>query len=130
MNSKRKILVYGNPLVKEDSLPLRILPKLRKRFPKIQFTEADPTELLQADHDELWILDVAKGISDAVIINDLSLLEQPSSETVSVHDYDLGLDLALLAKLGKLEKVRIIAIPMGMEAKKALESVTQILKAI
>lgn len=123
---RRKILVFGNLIVKEDSLPLRILPKLRKRFPEIQFIEADPTELLDYNGD-FWILDTAEGIDDVIIFNDISKLTPP--RRVGVHDYDLALDLKLLSKLGKLEKVRIIALPIEMEHKEAFRKVVAQLRA-
>ena len=39
-----RVLVLGNPLIPEDSLPLKLLPKLRKKFPRIEFVEFDPNE--------------------------------------------------------------------------------------
>ena len=111
-------------MVKEDSLPLRILPRLRKRFPKIEFVTADPTELLEYGKD-VWILDTAEGIEKVVVLNDISKLNLP--KRLSVHDYDLNVDLHLLQKLGKLQNVKIIAVPLEMEEKEALERVSEIL---
>src|SRR3989338_8527460 len=101
-----KIFVFGNTRVKEDSLPLRILPRLKKQFPKIDFVVSDPTEIIDSSTKELWILDSATDISDVTIFEHLSAFQ--SSSRVSVHDYDLALDLKLLQKLGKLGKVKII----------------------
>ena len=119
-----KVFVFGNPLIEKDSLPLRILPRLRKRFPQIEFVTADPTELLHYDQDAL-ILDTAEGIEKVVVLNDISKLDLP--KRLSVHDYDLNVDLHLLQKLGKLQNVKIIAVPMEMEEKEALERVSEIL---
>jgi Ni,Fe-hydrogenase maturation factor len=119
-----KILVFGNPLVEEDSLPLKLLPKLRKRFPEINFVVADPTESLEPD-EEFWILDSTEGIKDVIILDDISKLNLP--KRFSVHDYDLAVDLKLLEKLGKLEEMKIIAVPVGMEEKEALRKVTELL---
>ena len=43
---KKRLLVFGNPLVKEDSLPLEILPMLREEFPEYEFAEFDAAENL------------------------------------------------------------------------------------
>jgi Ni,Fe-hydrogenase maturation factor len=121
-----KISVFGNPLVEEDSLPLRILPKLKKCFPDIEFVVEDPTETLNPAKDEWWILDSALGIDEVKLIDDLSKLDL--TKRVSVHDYDLSIDLKLLKKIGKLNKVKIIAVPVGMEEKEAFERVREILQ--
>ncbi len=42
-----KILVFGNILVKKDNLALKLLPRLREKFPNIIFKEFDPTENLE-----------------------------------------------------------------------------------
>lgn len=120
----RKVFVFGNPLVEKDTLPLRILPELVKRFPHIEFVTADPTELLAYD-DDVWILDAAEWIDDVVILDDISKLDLP--KRFSVHDYDVALDLKLLTKLGKLQKVKIIALPIGMQEKVALSKVGEVL---
>ena len=128
MNNKRRIFVFGNPRVRADSLPLWILPKLRKRFPKIEFVVADPTEMLDYSGEEVWILDSATGIADLTIFEHLSAFQ--SSPHVSVHDYDLALELKLLQKLGKLGKVRIVALPTTMGESEALARVSSCLTSL
>ena len=123
-NRKKRIFVFGNPLVDSDALPIKLLPKLQKRFPNVECIIADPTELLEYGKD-VWILDTAEGIEKVVVLNDISKLNLP--KRLSVHDYDLNVDLHLLQKLGKLQNVKIIAVPMEMEEKEALERVSEIL---
>ena len=41
MKKELKILVFGNILVKKDSLALRLIPKLQKLFPNFEFIESD-----------------------------------------------------------------------------------------
>ncbi len=124
---KKKVSVFGNPLVEKDSLPLRILPKLKKRFPEIEFVVEDPTETLTSPQGEWWILDSAEGINEVMVIDDLSKLDFTSR--VSVHDYDLSFDLILLHKLGRLEKLKIIAIPTKMKQTQAFEKVIEIINS-
>jgi len=121
---KKRVLVFGNPLVDRDALPIKILPKLQKRFPDIEFIIADPTELLEYGKD-VWILDTAEGIEKVVVLDDISKLDLP--KRLSVHDYDLTVDLHLLQKLGKPQNLKIIAVPMEMEEKEALERVSEVL---
>lgn len=124
---RKKILIFGNSLVNKDSLPLVILPELKKKFPEIEFKEADPTEFLIYGDNEVWILDSAEGIDDLVVLDDLAKLDLP--KRFSVHDYDLAVDLKLLEKIGKLGKVKIIAIPLDFSKKEALEKITKFLKS-
>ncbi len=120
-----KILVFGNPLVKKDSLPLILLPKLRKEFPDIEFKEIDSTEDLQKEGRGLIILDSAEGIRNVEILGlDLVGLDK----IYSMHDFDLGYNLKLLEKMKMIDDVRIIAIPIGMNPKKALFQTQLILR--
>lgn len=122
-----KVSVFGNLLVKEDSLPLRILPKLKKRFPDIEFVVEDPTESLNPPQGEWWILDSAEGIKKITVLSDLSKVQ--FTNRVSVHDYDLSFDLKLLQKLGKLQRVKIIAVPMKMNQVEAIQRVSEIISS-
>ena len=106
-----KIYVFGNPLVEEDSVPLIILPQLKKQFPDIDFIVVDPNENFPPKGEsDLIILDVVKGISEVTLLDysDLAAIEK---SPVSPHDYDLLLHLLLLKKMGKIDSVKIIGFP-------------------
>ncbi len=118
---KKKILIFGNPLVPEDSLPLRLLPKLRKAFQNIEFKELDAAEEIENEGRDLVILDTAKGIDKVTVIDDIGKIQ--TEKIYSMHDFDLGLTLKLLKKMKKIDSVRIIAVPMGYDEKKALDEV-------
>ena len=47
-----KIFVFGNPDLAGDNIALRILPKLQKKFPLIQFIHKDPLENWTLDNGE------------------------------------------------------------------------------
>jgi len=94
-----KILVFGNPLVKKDSLALRLIPKLEREFPEIKFIEADSTEDLSRFGKNLKIIDVSPRIKEVKTFNikneqDLKILN--TSKIFSMHDFDLGYNLKLL----------------------------------
>ncbi len=103
-----KVYVCGNELVKKDRLPLKLLPKLRRDFPHVTFLEVDPNENFIPEGDCL-IIDSVKGIQDVQLFHNLEDFSVTTS--VTPHDYDLGLHLRLLLKLGKIHRVKIIAVP-------------------
>lgn len=123
-----KIFVFGNSMVDMDSLPFRILPGLRKKFPEIEFIELDPNEGLENMEKEANIIDTVVGIERVILIEDIDSIE--NSPKVSMHDFDLGFNLKLLKKMGRLKKVRIIGVPAEMDEEKAMNQVSEKIKAI
>jgi Ni,Fe-hydrogenase maturation factor len=121
-----KVLVFGNPLLENDSLPLKLLPKLREMFSDIDFKEIEPTEDLDREGRDLVILDSVEGIDDVMKINSIEQLH--TNKVYSMHDFDLGYNLKLLKKVGKIDSVRIIGIPMGISEGGALNQIQSILR--
>lgn len=126
-----KILVFGNRLVKRDSLALRVANRLdaELRGKGIEFHEFDAAENLEDEGPDITLLDVAGGIKKVTVLTDVDLdkLEKPPS--YSMHDFDLAITLKLLKKIGKIKSVRIIAIPIDHEEKKAVEEVRNVLSS-
>ena len=120
-----KILVFGNPLVEKDSLVLRILPGLRKKFPKIDFLEVEPTEDLGKFGKNLVILDAVANADDVVMIDSIEQLE--TNKIHSMHDFDLAYNLKILKKLGLIETVKIIGVPMNMDEEEAIKKTGNLL---
>jgi len=105
------IFIFGNPNLEIDSLPLRVLPALKKHFPDIDFIILDPNEEWKIP-DEMVMIDTVVGIKELTIFNDLKhFIEAPR---VSVHDFDAFFNLIYLQKLGKLKKIKIFGIPPEM----------------
>jgi len=127
MKKKKTIHIFGNPLLDFDNLPLKIAPKLRKTFPEINFVSADPSENLEPIDGELIIIDTVEGAKKVVVIDDLEKIQ--TEKIFSLHDFDLGFNLKLLQKIGKLKKVKIIGIPTKIEEKKVLRQIVEILKS-
>lgn len=119
------VFVFGNPDVEEDSLPMRILPSLQKEFPSILFQMLDPNEEWNVS-ENLIIIDTVVGINDVTLFDSLDVFE--SAPRVSLHDFDAYANLRLLAKLGKLKKIKIIGIPSKMQENAAFEKVKSLLK--
>jgi len=116
---KRKFFVVGNVLVESDSLALRLLPHLRKRFPCFEFLELDPNE--DIEEEEVNIIDVAVGIDKVMLIDDINIIDE--GRVYSMHDFGIGMQLKILKELGKVRRVNIIAIPYNMHVKEALDGV-------
>jgi Ni,Fe-hydrogenase maturation factor len=123
---KKVFYVFGNPLVKKDSLALKVYKKLEKIFPEIEFKEFDTMDDLKPE-GTLYILDVAEGIKKIELINDLDSIQ--TDKVYSMHDYDLSYELKLLKKIGKIKDVMIFCIPAKMGEGEAVEKLGRIIKS-
>ena len=126
-SKKLRILVFGNPLVKEDSLPLELLPDLQKEFPSIEFVEFDAAEDLEKEVRDggLLIIDAVKGPGKVALITDIDSIAE--NKIYTMHDFDLGLTLKLLKKMGMLESVKIFGVPTGYGKRKAMKELKELL---
>jgi len=124
---KKTVYVFGNPLVKEDSLPLKLIGKLRKKFPSLEFKEFDTVEDMELDK-ELNIIDTVKGIKKVELIEDIDKII--TDKIYSMHDFDLGYNLKLLKKMKMIDKVRIFGIPSNMKEKEAMKELCDVIKSI
>jgi Ni,Fe-hydrogenase maturation factor len=124
-----RIYVLGNPLLRDDSLPLRILPKLRKdeQFQNIKFIEFDPTEEFP-EEEYLLIIDTIINTDKIVVLKGMEHVDKLSSHpNYSVHDFDLAFQLKLAKKMGHLKDMTIIGLPPDMEESAAFEELKRIL---
>jgi hypothetical protein len=111
-----KVYVLGNRLEECDSLPLKLLPRLKKLFKEIEFVELDPTENLP-EEENLVLIDSVVGIDKVRVLTLEDLDKVELSPRNSVHDFDLGFQLKLMKKLGKVKDVKIIGVPAGGDLK-------------
>ncbi len=118
--SLHKIYIFGNPLVEEDTLAVLVGRQLQKRFLDIEFKHIDPTEE-EIQEKEIIILDVAQNIEKVTVIENIDQLEL--GPKVSLHDFDVTFALKLLKKIGSIQRVKIIAIPMNYSLKQAVKEV-------
>ena len=125
-----QIFVFGNPDHPQDNKALQVTKLIKASFPNIIFSHLDPNDQFdQLDlHDELIILDTAVGIRSVVEFTDMNkITNQPST---TMHDFDIGFQLKCLKKLGKIKRVRVIAIPVDMKIETAAKKVKAILQTI
>lgn len=123
----RTVFVFGNPIVKEDSVALKIADALEGRLENTGFFRISSLEEIKKMPKELLILDCAEGIQKIEIITDLKRIG--IGKKISLHDFDLAAELLLWEKIGKLKGVEmhIIAVPQKMGLEKAIEMVKTIL---
>ena len=124
---RHKVLVFGNPMVERDSIPLKILRRLAKRLPEIEFKEFDPSENLEREGRKLYIIDTVEGAEKVTLITDIGMIQ--TSRIYSMHDFDLGYSLKLLKKLGYIDSVKIFGVPMDISQKEALEQLVALIRA-
>lgn len=123
---KKTIYVLGNPLLKSDSLPLKLLPLLKKHCPDIDFDILDPTEeLIFNSNQDLILVDTVIGITKVTIFHDLSSFA--FSPRVTVHDFDLPINLGILQKLKKIKNITIIGIPAKGKEEVILKEIIDLL---
>ena len=115
----------GNSMVKIDSLPIKILPLLKKTN-KAEFVEIDPSEDFKPKDKTMTIIDTVIGIKDVMLINNIDKIEL--NNVCSLHDFDLGYNLKLMKKFGMIEKVNIIGVPPDINEKEAVSKINKIIK--
>ena len=108
-SEKRIVWLFGNPDLAIDAIPVQLKDRLAAAFPSITFVHKDPLDEWDDAPDPLILIDTVKGIDRVTLFN--SLDQFTHSPTVTMHDYDLGMQLAFLQKLGKLPRLTIIGVP-------------------
>ncbi len=122
--NKRDVYIFGNPDLEIDSLPVRLIPDLQKLCPNFNFILKDPNEEWDIP-EEMLIIDSALGLEKVTIFDDLESFA--STPKLSMHDFDALTNLRYMQKLGKLKKIKIIALPPEMEPDRAIHDIENIL---
>ena len=119
--------------MEDDNIAVRILPRLKKQFPEIEFKHIDPLEGFMENlinqNEKIVIIDAVKGISEVTLFDDLSRFTA-AHRRMTMHDFDLYDDLVLLQKLKKLPKIAIIGIPWGVSEKDIWNNLAKIIQSI
>jgi Ni,Fe-hydrogenase maturation factor len=59
-----------------------------------------------------------------MLIDDVDKFVQ--TKALSLHDFDLGLNLKLAKKLGKIKSVKIIGVPANISEDEAIQKISQL----
>lgn len=124
---KYKVLVFGNPLLPQDSIPLRLMDRLKEKFPNIEFKEFDPNENMESEGRDLSIIDTIQGIDKVTMVTDIDSIK--TQRVYTMHDFDLGYTLKLLKKLKYIDSVRIFGVPMKISEKEAFKQLVEFIDA-
>jgi len=108
-----RVYVFGNRDVPGDNNTFIVASKLKSIFKTLEFVEISPNQDLEVSNEaHLMILDAIEGLDQVEVFTETDLDNLILSPRSSVHDFDLGFQLRYLKKLGKLNKVIIIGLPM------------------
>ena len=114
-------------MLEKDSLPLKLIGRLREAFEDIEFKEFDPSENLEKEGRDLVIIDSVEGIDKVVLITDIDAIQ--TQKVYSMHDFDLGYGLKLLKKLNLIDSVKIFGVPMKISERDALKQLEELISA-
>ena len=132
---RMEIYIFGNPDIEADSMPFRLLPALKREFPDIRFLAKDPNEewdltglATNSRPIPLIVLDTAIGIEKVTIFDGLESFS--AAPRVSMHDFDALSNLRFMKKLGKIDKVTVIAVPPTSDPEDVLDGVKRAISEI
>lgn len=121
------IYCFGNTIDPGDSIPVQLIPILRKEFPSVSVMHLDPSENFMPEHASV-LIDSVEGASTVQMFSDIDAFAVTKS--ASVHDYDLGFHLQLLKKLHRLPKIHIMAVPRHSSVMQVKDEVVALLRSI
>lgn len=112
-------------MLEMDSLALKVAARLEGKVKGIEFKAVESLDEV-GEKRNLCIMDVAFGIEKVQLIQGIEKLR--TAQPLSGHDFDLAMELKTLQKVGKLQGVKIIAIPAGFSPGKTVAAVRRLLK--
>ena len=121
------VYAFGNQELPMDSLPVRILERLRLAYPSASFVHKDPNESWELEPDAV-ILDTVVGLAEPAIFRDLAAFER--APRLTVHDFDLYAELRLRQKIGRLPNLTIIGLPPQITDEDAVKAVGRLLDTL
>lgn len=125
---KITVSVFGNEIDSHDNTAIECLPLLKQKLPDYEFKVCDPTESLEPTGDPWIIIDTAIGIEHVMMIDSLEELEYVKG--LSVHDFDVYMELRLQAKIRPLPQLKIILVPQGDDPHHAVDHIVELFRQI
>jgi hypothetical protein len=105
------VLCFGSRGLPGDALALELGESLD--LPGVTFAScSSPENIVDYLDQDLYVMDVAKGVSEVTLVTDLSQFEPPPA--VTAHDLDPGVFVRLVERLYGVS-VPVIALPMGVD---------------
>jgi hypothetical protein len=122
-----RIFVFGNRDLEMDSLPVKMLPEFKEKFPQHEFIFQDPNEEWPLDKP-FFVIDTVVGLPEPHLFDSIDDFER--TPQLSMHDFDALSNLRFLKKLGKLPEVKILGLPPGVSEKDALKFIFSFLISV
>ena len=125
---KKTVLCFGS-YIEGDNLAFEIYDSLKDKLQDKNLVKCrSPFELAEyLEKEDVIILDVVKGIKSVRVFNNVE--EFKNTQTVTIHDMDLGFFIKILETVKKA-KYMIIGIPFGKKINEVLEDVTKIISSV
>jgi hypothetical protein len=122
-----EVWLFGNVDLPMDSLPIRLQHRLSVEFPEIKFIVQDPLDewLIPT---EMFIIDTVQGLDKVTVFNSLDQFQQ--APHVTMHDFDLGMQLRMLQKVGQLPKLTIFGLPIDVTEEEAFNQLSVLLRQL
>jgi Ni,Fe-hydrogenase maturation factor len=120
------VLCFGNRLIPEDAIAVELGESID--MPGVTFiASSSPEEMIDYLEEDLYVMDVAKGIGEVTLITEPDLFLPPPH--VSVHDLDPAVFLKIVQRLYGVS-VPVIALPMGVDRQVIREQLLRLLTAL
>lgn len=125
---EKTILCFGS-YVEGDNLAFEIYDSLKGKVQGKNLVKCKtPFELLEyVEKEDVIILDVVKGIKEVRIFKNIE--EFKKTQTVTIHDMDLGFFIKILETVKKA-KFRIIGVPFGKKRGDVLQDVLNLISSV
>jgi hypothetical protein len=105
------VLCFGSRGLPGDATALDLAKTLN--VPGVTFVpSSSPEDILEYLDQDLYVMDVAEGVSEVMLVTDPSRIQPPPA--VTPHDLDPGFFVRLVERLYGVS-VPVIALPMGVE---------------
>lgn len=105
----QNILCFGNPHIPEDQIAISLAKILK--IPHFHFIIAESPSFVLDQKNDIWIMDLVKGIKKITILENIEDLTLCPS--ITCHDLDLGFYLKLMQETRKIQSIKIIGLPYG-----------------
>ena len=127
MQKQHTIYILGNPDIAQDNIAYKTADKLKKLFSNVKFLPQYKLDLDKVSkYTNLWLMDAAINLDKVAYITNLEQLSLPPRLTL--HDFDIVIQLKLMQKLHLVKHINIIGIPYNLNLHKAVSQAGAIIK--
>jgi len=104
-----QVLAFGSL---NDRQAWDVVDKIKREFPDFEFHKSSDVDDILKFKNDMVIIDVVKGIKKPRLLKIDDLRERKID---TLHDFDLGFFLKLLRSIEKINRIKIIGIPMHID---------------